>query len=402
LNHSLTSSPGPESPRNKPRTFRIVIGALILLLALLAVRHHRKKKAQTEAQQTAISALLPIVNAAAATRGATKHYLNALGTVTPLNSVVVRSRIDGQLMKVYFHEGELVREGTLLAEIDPRPGQVSFTQAHGQLIRDQASLAQAEMDLHRYEPLAQHQAIPQQQKDQQVSLVQQYRGAVEADQGQVDNANLTLIYSRITAPLSGRIGLRLVDPGNIVHASDTGGILTITQVAPITVVFNLAEDDLPKLQRALQANPHISVEAWDRANQIRIASGRILSLDNSIDPTSGTLKIKAVFDNKVATLFPNEFVNIRVETDVRQDALLVPDTAVQRNGDTAYVYVLSNDQTVHVRPVQVGSSNEGRVEILSGLQNGDVVVVKGFDKLQDAIRVSTTGNENARQSGNVQ
>jgi multidrug efflux system membrane fusion protein len=305
-------------------------------------------------------------------------------------------------MKVYFHEGELVREGALLAEIDPRPGQVSFTQAHGQLIRDQASLAQAEMDLHRYEPLAQHQAIPQQQKDQQVSLVQQYRGAVEADQGQIDNANLTLIYSRITAPLSGRIGLRLVDPGNIVHASDTGGILTITQVAPITVVFNLAEDDLPKLQRALQANPHISVEAWDRANQIRIASGRILSLDNSIDPTSGTLKIKAVFDNKVATLFPNEFVNIRVETDVRQDALLVPDTAVQRNGDTAYVYVLSNDQTVHVRPVQVGLSNEGRAEILSGLQNGDVVVVKGFDKLQDAIRVSTIGNENARQSGNVQ
>jgi membrane fusion protein, multidrug efflux system len=379
--------------------FWVVVCALLILLALLAVHHHRKTKAKLDAQHAAISAALPIVRVTAVSRGDARHYLTALGTVTPLSTVTIHTRIDGQLMKVYFHEGEFVHEGDLLALIDPRPGEVAFTQAHGQLIRDQASLAQAEMDLHRYQPLASHQAIPQQQEDQQDSLVLQYRGAVEADRGSVDNANLTLTYSKITSPISGRIGLRLVDPGNIVHASDAGGILTITQVQPMTVVFNLAEDDLPKLQQALKANPHTSVEAWDRSNQIRVAAGQILSLDNAIDPTSGTLKVRATFDNKGRVLYPNEFVNIRVETDIRHNTLLVPELAVQRNGDTAYVYVLVGDQTVHVRPIRAGSSNNGETEVLSGLSEGDVIVTKGFDKLQDAIRVSIAQNENGSPSG---
>ena len=380
----------------------MVTGVLLILFALLIVHHHRKKNAKVKEEHDALSSAVPMVSVATVTRGASRHYLNALGTVTPLNSVLVRSRIDGQIMKVFFHEGEFVREGALLAQIDPRPGQVSLTQAHGQLVRDQASLDQAELDLRRYEPLAQHQAIPQQQKDQQSAVVQQYRGAVEADSGQIDNANLQLTYSRIAAPISGRIGLRLVDPGNIVHAGDSTGILTITQVQPITVVFNLAEDDLPALQQAMHANPNISVEAWDRANLRYIASGRILSLDNSIDATSGTLKVKATFDNKQGDLFPNEFVNIRVLTEVRPDALLVPETAVQRSGDDAYVYLLSRDQIVHVRTVKTGSSDQGNIEILSGLLPGDVVVSKGFDKMQDAIRVNVTQDKGASQSEDSQ
>ncbi len=391
------------SQRGKQTQFWIIISLLLFLFAFVVVRLHSKEIAKTSAEQAALANALPHVEVANATTGAARHYLNALGTVTPLNTVLVRSRIDGQIMNVFFHEGELVQEGALLAQIDPRPAEVMLTQATGQMARDQAALAQAETDLQRYEPLAQHKAIAQQQKDDQAALVQQYRGAVEVDAGQIDNAKLQLTYSRITAPISGRIGLRLVDPGNVVHANDTTGIVSITQVRPITVVFNLAEDDLPALQKALRANPQIPVEAWDRANQIHIATGRILSLDNSIDSTSGTLKVKATFENDHGELFPNEFVNVRVLTEVNQNALLVPDSAVQRNGDSAYVYVLGPDNTVHVRSVETGHTDAGKVEILSGLQPGDAIVTRGFDKLQDAIRVTVaTANESAdgrRESG---
>jgi membrane fusion protein, multidrug efflux system len=403
MNHKpLNTSIEPPAPTPKRRTFWIVIGVVLILFVLLLAHHHRKTKLKAKAAQAALSATLPMVNVDTALLGTSRHYLNALGSVTALNSIVVRSRVDGQLMNVYFREGQLVRNGALLALIDPRPAQVLLTEAQGQIARDQSLLAQAEQDLGRYRPLAEHQAIPQQQKDQQDALVEQYRGAVQADSGQIANANLQLDYSHITAPISGRIGLRLVDPGNIVHASDATGILTITQVQPIAVVFNLAEDDLPALQRALRANAHLSVQAWDRANQAQIASGQILSLDNTIDPASGTLKIKASFDNKQGDLFPNEFVNIRVQTEVRQHVLLVPDAAVQRNGDTTYVYLLSGDGMVYVRPVQSGQSDAGKVEILSGLQTGDVVVTRGFDKLQDGLRVTVARGTNAPQVGSAQ
>jgi multidrug efflux system membrane fusion protein len=391
----LTISTKPAAPSRNRRTsrivpVRIVIGTVLILFALLVADHFTKAKAEGTAAKASFSTSFPQVNVETAQPGTSKHYLDALGTVTALKSIVVRSRVDGQLMNVFFNEGQIVEQGTLLALIDPRPAQILLTEANGQMLHDQSLLAQAEQDLSRYQPLAEHRAIPQQQMDQQEALVQQYRGAVQTDSGQIDNANLQLDYSHITAPISGRIGLRLVDPGNIVHATDTSGILTITQVQPIAVVFNLAEDDLPALQCALRANSHVLVQAWDRSNQAQIASGQILSLDNTIDPSSGTLKVKARFDNKRDDLFPNEFVNIRVQAGVRQHVLLVPEAAVQRNGDTAYVYVLNRDQTVHVRPVQTGQGDLGKVEILSGLRAGDVVVTKGFDKLQDAVRITVS------------
>jgi multidrug efflux system membrane fusion protein len=356
-------------------------------------RRHQESFARAQANRAALSGGVPLVDVAPASPGTAKHFLNALGTVAPLNSVLVRSRIDGQIVKIFFHEGQFIEQGALLAQVDPRPGQVLLTEANGQMAHDQAMLAQAEMDLQRYEPLAKRQAIPQQQRDQQVALVDQLRGAVQSDSGQVDNAKLQLTYSRITAPISGRIGLRIVDPGNIVHANDSTGIVTITQVRSITAVFNLAEDDLPVLQRALQKDPYLTVEAWDRANQVRLASGHILSLDNSIDAASGTLKVKAIFANDHGELFPNEFVNVRIQIDAGQNALLVPESAVRRNGDTEYVYLLSGDHTVHVHPVQTRQSGEGKAEIVSGLKPGEMVVTGGFDKLQDSIRVAIADSQ---------
>ena len=379
--------PNPHPPR-QPRRFGWLIAlAIVALLAVLAWRHHQQKVARTRQDEAQQAAVLPVVTVAPAVSGSARHFLNGLGTVTPMNNVVVHSRIDGQLMAVYFHEGQMVQKGMLLALLDPRSAQIQLTQANGQMQRDSATLNQAQMDLGRYVPLAKDQAIPQQQADQQKSVVDQYTGTVKFDTGQIDNARLQLAYAHITAPIAGRAGLRLIDPGNIVHAGDANGLVTITQVTPINVTFNLSEDDLPALQRALQKNRQLPVEAWDRINVAKIASGRILSLDNTIDAASGTLKVKAVFDNRAGMLFPNEFVNIRVLSGVQQNATLVPVSAIQRNTDTAYVYVVDGSQTVHVRAVQPGVTDGDTIEILSGLHVGDVVVTQGFDKLQDDIRV---------------
>lgn len=382
------SNPQQAEQHKGHRTLWIVLGVLAVLLAVITIRHHHKAIEKEKAAQAALANVVPSVETTIATTGTSRHYLNALGTVTALNTVLVRSRIDGQIMKVFFHEGQFVQQGALLAQIDPRPAEVQLMQANGQMMRDQASFTQAEMDLKRYDPLAQHQAIPQQQRDQQAALVQQYRGAMQTDEGQIANAKLQLTYSKITAPISGRIGLRMVDAGNIVHANDAAGLVSITEINPITVVFNLAEADVPVLQQALSKNPQLAVEAWDRSNQIHVATGRILSLDNSIDAASGTLKVKATFANEHGELFPNEFVNIRVMAGVSENALLVPGTVVQRNGDTAYVYVVDRNNIAHMRAVKTGESDAGSVEILSGLQSGETVVTKGFDKLQDSIRVA--------------
>lgn len=315
-------------------------------------------------------------------------YLDGIGTVTPIASVIVRTRVDGQLVAVRYHEGDAVREGDVLAQIDPRPFQVQLEQAQGQMARDQALLANAQVDLKRYSGLVAKDAIPKQQLDTQESLVRQYQAALESDQAAIDNAKLQLDYARITAPVSGRLGLRLVDPGNMVHASDTGGLVVVTQTSPISVVFPLPEDDLPLILPKLRAGEPLTVEAWDRGNQKRIATGKVLTVDNSIDPTTGTVRVKAEFDNQDEKLFPNQFVNARLLFDVRRGATVVPSAAVQRGSQGAFVYVVNPQNTVDLRPVKVGPSEGDVTSIEDGLAVGEKVVVDGTQGLRAGTAVT--------------
>jgi multidrug efflux system membrane fusion protein len=329
---------------------------------------------------------VPVV-AASARQGSIGVYVDGLGTVTPLATVFVRSRVDGELVAVHFREGELVKKGDLLAEIDPRPFQVQLDQAEGQLLRDQALLDNAKIDLVRYQDLVKQNAAPEQQLVTQKALVAQYEGAVRTDQGAIASAKLSLAYSRITAPLSGRVGLRLVDPGNIVHAGDTTGLLVITQVRPISVIFSIPEDRLAPVARRVRAGARLEVDAYDREARTKLAAGTLATIDNQIDQTTGTLRLRAVFDNPDGELFPNQFVNARLLVEEKQRVTLVPTAAVERNGQATYVWLVKPDATVTARPVEVGVSEGGDTEIVSGVEPGALVVMTGIDKLQEGSRV---------------
>lgn len=341
--------------------------------------------------------VVPVSTAVVTTRDM-PIYLNGLGTVTAFKTVTLRSRVEGELTKVAFTEGQIVHEGDLLAEIDPRPFEVQLAQAEGQLARDEATLKTAKATLSRYEGLVSTKSIAAQQYDDQASIVQQTMASIQTDEALIANAKLQLTYSRIVAPITGRIGLRLVDQGNIVRANDPNGLAVITQLQPIALVFTIPQDDIARVQLRAGAGEPLEVQAYDRDFKLKLATGKLLAIDNQVDATTGTVRLKSEFPNEDGMLFPNQFVNARLLVDTKRDAIIVPTAAVQRGPATMFVYVVKSDETVELRNVVPGPAEGGETSIESGLEPGEIVVTDGLDKLQPKAKVAPR-EKNKGESG---
>lgn len=331
-------------------------------------------------------ALAPVQAASAVTQSV-PQYLSGLGTVTAASTVTLRSRVDGELMALHFTEGQQVKAGQLLAEIDPRPYQVALTQAQGQLAKNQATLANARRDLARYEKLAKTGLVSQQELDTQRSLVSETLGSIKADEGSVASAQLNLTYSRITAPTDGRVGLKQVDIGNYISSGDSNGIVVITQTHPVDVVFSLPENNIPMIQQAQKSGKPLLTEAWDRSNKTHLTDGQLLSLDNQIDSTTGTIKLKARFANADDALFPNQFVNVRLKVNTLHDAIVIPAAALQMGNEGHFVWVVNSERKVSKKAVSIGIQDSEKVVIKDGLDSGERVVTDGLDRLTEGATV---------------
>jgi multidrug efflux system membrane fusion protein len=388
-----STSDSPTSVARQRRRMRLRVGAIVLVLAILVVWIiHHSTATQLAKGQGPNGPNAPVAVATAlATSGDMPVTIPALGTVTPLATVTVKTQISGQLTQVAFKEGQMVRAGDFLAQIDPRPYQAALDQALGNQRRDQALLANAKVDLTRYQGLVAEDSIAHQQLDTQVALVEQYQGTVVGDEAAIATARLNLQYAHIVSPVSGRVGLRQVDAGNYVTPGDTNGLVVVTQLQPITVIFPVPEDNASLIIKRLREGVNLTVTAFDRTNINKLADGKLLTVDNQIDPTTGTIKLRAEFDNKDGALFANQFVNVQLLLDMLHNQTIIPNAAVHHgtpNGvSTAFVYLVQPDNTVAVRPVTVGTADGEHVAVVAGLKAGDVVVTEGGDRLRQGARI---------------